>query len=933
RRGSDIARARQDIAEQVRILPEQGRIFAEQSRILKQGQDTGYCRAGQDTGLQSRAQDILKEQSPRRQPAGDCCGGDSGNHASWWFSDRGLVKLWLRPAPASSLEDSVNAPAGDFLKLLPGEPRHQRSSREAAVTQSDYFLNSASRATAPAQLTRPGVRGGDARSSNRRGPTSPRVRSSASAAGRLPTLSSDGLPATQRAPTGSWRSRRRPRRGNVAWWRLAACVGPALLRAAGCAASCAMAPATDAPAWPGQPRLRWPHRGAVAVQCLRAGTRDGGRAGGLTCRGLLLLHTTRADLLQPFVSLTMTAAAEADAVRRDRRIVRAARMISARQTVKLRHIELGQPRGGQAQSQRQLHRCQPGVEANGQPSVRKSRNPCWLTASFDLRHMTRDFWLDHRQSVQNGNSKLVVHLSHNSVRYYAACILLGLVEFMRHSCIYHGNLSLCSIALDYYGPGRRLPISTRRFAKKSAKALSPAGRSAYAAMLGVLHCDNIRHFSISHMHSTADDHRRRDVFVGICPKCRLTAECMDPEALRLSQFRSARSLHQEQNCHQGGDARRILESLQPSWMEADLWLLGGVRILELKRKCWQPTAQPQLLRGASESCVRLLKNTGAGVECAAPANWPAIRASPANSLIQLMILKAFESDSDAVGQIRISRASMGAASSFAAGTAMTGFGGSQGATGNFAQRDAIKEAKNERLWQRRQELQRARVSSSMYFDQASKGASERESWKTPLSATQRTPREWRHAEISIRVRVRVDAGADSSAAGRGIRASVEAAQPQTVGLVPARSTRRRRCRSLGWLRGRCQNGRQWPDSICHGRLDFDDEGPARRPMPLGPGKSALMPQTKLFGLIGGGKNAQKPKSSGSGFSNDFNLDAGYGEFEFKGYQLMMEHNYFIGLQQGATPSKPATNLGDDADRRMVGSYFTSRSRVLYSLFG
>ncbi|PAA90060.1 hypothetical protein BOX15_Mlig007152g1 [Macrostomum lignano] len=650
------------------------------------------------------------------------------------------------------------------------------------------------------------------------------------------------------------------------------------------------------------------------------------------------------------------------------------------------------------------------MDVDSRKQRRKSRI-LLVDGSFDLRHMTRDFWLDHRQSVQNGTrcvrctdtgvryactsrslrewddeeskriiksfkaifkvqtdlarvtafvqpvvaarlhqrdmlviaplppnmylsdlKKLVVHLSHNSVRYYAACILLGL-EFMRHSCIYHGNLSLCSIALDYYGRPQITDFDTS-LCEKIGEASHQLDALRYAAMLGVLHCDNIRHFSISHMHSTADDHRRRDVFVGICPKCRLTAECMDPKLCDCHNF-GALVRYIRNKIVTKEAMRRILESLQPSWMEADL--------------CYSWSRIPR----AEEEKILELELMRSASQLAGYSRVSSQFIDPVDDF------EGFESDSDAVGQIRISRASMGAASSFAAGTAMTGFGGSQGATGNFAQRDAIKEAKNERLWQRRQELQRARVSSSMYFDQASKGRlkgwstasmkSIRESWKTPLSATADAENGGTPKSASVSESGSMLEPTPQLPAGHRSKR----AQPQTVGLVPAtqHSTPplpkpRLAARPLPKRPPVAGQHLSW-------RLDFDDEG---RPMPLGPGKSALMPQTNCSASLAG-KNAQKPKSSGSGFSNDFNLDAGYGEFEFKGYQLMMEHNYFIntnwealeiaqppeglwfahslimqGYNREPTPSKPATNLGDDADR-MVGSYFTSRSRVLYSLFG
>ncbi|PAA66566.1 hypothetical protein BOX15_Mlig007152g2 [Macrostomum lignano] len=473
------------------------------------------------------------------------------------------------------------------------------------------------------------------------------------------------------------------------------------------------------------------------------------------------------------------------------------------------------------------------MDVDSRKQRRKSRI-LLVDGSFDLRHMTRDFWLDHRQSVQNGTrcvrctdtgvryactsrslrewddeeskriiksfkavfkvqtdlarmtafvqpvvaarlhqrdmlviaplppnmylsdlKKLVVHLSHNSVRYYAACILLGL-EFMRHSCIYHGNLSLCSIALDYYGRPQITDFDTS-LCEKIGEASHQLDALRYAAMLGVLHCDNIRHFSISHMHSTADDHRRRDVFVGICPKCRLTAECMDPKLCDCHNF-GALVRYIRNKIVTKEAMRRILESLQPSWMEADL--------------CYSWSRIPR----AEEEKILELELMRSASQLAGYSRVSSQFIDPVDDF------EGFESDSDAVGQIRISRASMGAASSFAAGTAMTGFGGSQGAAGNFAQRDAIKEAKkraplaaqagvaagtSELVHVLRPGFERASERLVHGFNEINQGVLE------DAAIRNSGRREWRHAEISIRVRVRVDAGADSSAAGR---ASVEARQ-------------------------------------------------------------------------------------------------------------------------------------------------------------
>uniref|UniRef100_A0A1I8FSJ7 Kinesin motor domain-containing protein n=1 Tax=Macrostomum lignano TaxID=282301 RepID=A0A1I8FSJ7_9PLAT len=182
--------------------------------------------------------------------------------------------------------------------------------------------------------------------------------------------------------------------------------------------------------------------------------------------------------------------------------------------------------------------------------------------------------------------------------------------------------------------------------------------------------------------------------------------------------------------------------------------------------------------------------------------------------------------------------------------------------------------------------------------------------------------------------VRFDAGADSSQLPAGHRS--KRAQPQTV--VSRASTQhstpplpkpRLAARPLP---KRPPVGRT---AICHGRLDFDDEG---RPMPLGPGKSALMPQTNCSASIGGGKTPKSLKSSGSGFSNDFQPRCRTPNWEALEIAQPPEapgsHTASsCRLQHGKpTPSKPATNLGDDADR-MVGSTSPAGRACCNSLFG
>uniref|UniRef100_A0A1I8G820 Protein kinase domain-containing protein n=1 Tax=Macrostomum lignano TaxID=282301 RepID=A0A1I8G820_9PLAT len=163
--------------------------------------------------------------------------------------------------------------------------------------------------------------------------------------------------------------------------------------------------------------------------------------------------------------------------------------------------------------------------------------------------------------------KLMVHLTHSTVRYYAACILLAL-EFLHHRRIYHGNLSLTSIALDHYGRPQVTDLDTLLF-ETIGEMSYQLDVLRYAALLGVLHCDNLRHFSVSHMRSTSLDDRRRDVFSGVCPKCRLTAECMEPKLCNCNDFGSL-VRHIKGKVINKDSMRRILDTLQCTWIEADL---------------------------------------------------------------------------------------------------------------------------------------------------------------------------------------------------------------------------------------------------------------------------------------------------------------------------------------------------------------------------
>uniref|UniRef100_A0A1I8FJZ8 BTB domain-containing protein n=1 Tax=Macrostomum lignano TaxID=282301 RepID=A0A1I8FJZ8_9PLAT len=135
--------------------------------------------------------------------------------------------------------------------------------------------------------------------------------------------------------------------------------------------------------------------------------------------------------------------------------------------------------------------------------------------------------------------------------------------------------------------------------------------------------------------------------------------------------------------------------------------------------------------------------------------------------------------------------------------------------------------------------------------------------------------------------VRVDAGADSSAAGR---ASVEARQAADcpVSCQATQHSTPPLPKASAGLRGRCPKRPPVAGQHLSCASIFDDGRPSDAAWP---GKSALMPQTNCSASLAG-KNAQKPKSSGSVLATT-STRCGYGEFEFKGYQLMMEHNYFI----------------------------------------
>uniref|UniRef100_A0A1I8FRY3 Rad51 domain-containing protein n=1 Tax=Macrostomum lignano TaxID=282301 RepID=A0A1I8FRY3_9PLAT len=152
-------------------------------------------------------------------------------------------------------------------------------------------------------------------------------------------------------------------------------------------------------------------------------------------------------------------------------------------------------------------------------------------------------------------------------------------------------------------------FDTRRFAKKSAKLLTSWTLCEYAAMLS----SALRQYStlqhLSHAFNCRR-HRRRDVFVGICPKFALTPR---------TKFVTKEAM------------RRILESLQPSWMEADLCYSWS----RIPRAEEEKILELELMRSASQL---------AGYS----------RVS-SNFIDPVDDFEGFESDSDAFGQIRISR--------------------------------------------------------------------------------------------------------------------------------------------------------------------------------------------------------------------------------------------------------------------------------------
>uniref|UniRef100_A0A1I8FKA2 Protein kinase domain-containing protein n=1 Tax=Macrostomum lignano TaxID=282301 RepID=A0A1I8FKA2_9PLAT len=189
-----------------------------------------------------------------------------------------------------------------------------------------------------------------------------------------------------------------------------------------------------------------------------------------------------------------------------------------------------------------------------------------VDGSFDLRHMTRDFWLDHRQSVQNGTRKLVVHLSHNSVRRYYACILLGL-EFMRHSCIYHGNL---------------ITISTRRLCEKIGEASHQLDALRYAAMLEFCTATIFDTSAFSHAFNCRRPQAQGRVCLHLSKVSPHGRRAWDPKLCDCHNF-GALVRYIRNKIVTKEAMRRILESLQPSWMEADLCLLVS-RILEAEEE-------------------------------------------------------------------------------------------------------------------------------------------------------------------------------------------------------------------------------------------------------------------------------------------------------------------------------------------------------------